>query len=91
MRSLFLVHRRSPVEVINNLSGGVAASYRVLQPHYPYFIDTLRSQVTSRGEFRRLMAEQRATLTDLDRAARFLYLVMVEQLLREADAPLQRA
>lgn len=33
--------RQSPVEVINDLSGDVATFYRVLQRHYPYFIDRL--------------------------------------------------
>lgn len=65
---------RSPVEVINDLSGDVATLYRVLQRHFPYFIDMLRWRVTSRAEFARLMAENPATLTDLERAARFLYL-----------------
>jgi DNA adenine methylase len=46
----------------------------VLQRHYPYFIDMLRWRVTSRAEFGRLMQENPATLTDLERAARFLYL-----------------
>jgi DNA adenine methylase len=65
---------RSPVEVINDLSGDVATLYRVLQRHYPYFIDHLKWRVTSRAEFARLMAENPDTLTDLERAARFLYL-----------------
>lgn len=65
---------RSPVEVINDLSGDVATLYRILQRHYPYFIDMLRWRVTSRAEFTRLMLEHPATLTDLERAARFLYL-----------------
>ncbi len=37
-------------------------------------MDTLRFQVTSRREFERLKASDPATLTDLERAARFLYL-----------------
>ena len=69
--------RRSPVEVINDLSGDVATLYRVLQRHYPYFIDMLRWRVTSRDEFARLLREDPAALTDLERAARFLYLQRV--------------
>ncbi len=66
--------RRSPVEVINDLSGDVATLYRVLQEHYPYFIDHLKWRLTSRAEFDRLRALPAERLTDLNRAARFLYL-----------------
>jgi DNA adenine methylase len=64
---------RPPVEVVNDLSGDVATLFRVLQEHYPYFIDMLRWRVTSRSEFQRLLALDAARLTDLQRAARFLY------------------
>lgn len=37
-------------------------------------VDTLKFQITSRREFERLKACDPATLTDLERAARFLYL-----------------
>ena len=66
--------RRAPVEVMNDISGDVANLYRVLQEHYPYFIDHLRWRVTSRAEFQRLLALPADRLTDLQRAARFLYL-----------------
>ena len=66
--------RRPPVEVINDLSGDVATLFRVLQRHYPYFLDMLRWRLTSRAEFDRLRREDPSTLTDLERAARFLYL-----------------
>lgn len=70
------LRRRSapPAEVINDLSGDVATFFRILQRHYPQFMDTLRFQITSRREFLRLEACDPATLTDLERAARFLYL-----------------
>ncbi|WP_339745570.1 DNA adenine methylase [uncultured Maricaulis sp.] len=64
----------APAEVINDFSGDVANLFRILQRHYPQFMDTLRFQVTSRREFERLKACDPATLTDLERAARFLYL-----------------
>jgi DNA adenine methylase len=66
--------RRPPAEVINDLSGDVAGLFRVLQEHYPYFIDMMRWRITSRGEFERLRALPADRLTDLQRAARFLYL-----------------
>jgi DNA adenine methylase len=61
-------------EVINDRNGDVVTLFRILQRHYPQFMDTLRFQVTSRREFERLKASDPATLTDLERAARFLYL-----------------
>lgn len=62
------------VEVINDYSGDVANLFRILQRHYPQFMETLKYQVTSRREFERLQACEPSTLTDLERAARFLYL-----------------
>lgn len=61
-------------EVINDRSGDVATFFRVLQRHYVAFVEMLRWQVASRREFERLMATDPATLTDLERSARFLYL-----------------
>lgn len=65
---------RPKCEVINDLSRDVSTFFRVLQRHYVAFIDMLRFQITSRAEFDRLKATDPATLTDLERAARFLYL-----------------
>lgn len=66
--------RRPAQEVINDLSGDVATLFRVLQEHYPPLVDELRFKLSSRNEFNRLMGQDPATLTDLRRAARFLYL-----------------
>lgn len=75
MGGVFLRRTRRPAaEVINDISGDVANLYRVLQEHYPYFVDHLRLRVTSRAEFDRLRALPADRLTDLNRAARFLYL-----------------
>lgn len=65
---------RAKAEVINDWSGEVVNLFRILQRHYPQFMDTLKFQVTSRREFERLKACDPSTLTDLERAARFLYL-----------------
>ncbi len=61
-------------EVINDRSGDVATLFRILQRHYPQFMEVMKFQLTSRREFERLVACDPATLTDLERAARFLYL-----------------
>lgn len=75
MGGVFLKRRVIPrSEVINDLSGDVATLFRVLQRHYVAFMDMLRFQFTSRREFDRLLATDPATLTDLERAVRFLYL-----------------
>jgi DNA adenine methylase len=75
MGGIFLRRQlRPPVEVINDISHDVATLFRVLQRHHQAFLDMLRWQVTSRAEFERLAQAPPATLTDLERAARFLYL-----------------
>ena len=65
---------RPKAEAINDISGDVANFFRVLQEHYPYFIDMLRWRIASRNEFERLKGMDPERLTDLQRAARFLYL-----------------
>ncbi|WP_207903909.1 DNA adenine methylase [Martelella mediterranea] len=61
-------------EVVNDYSGDVTTLFRILQRHYPQFLDVIRFQLSSRREFERLAATDPSTLTDLERAARFLYL-----------------
>lgn len=75
MGGVFLRRREaSRVEVINDLSRDVSTFFRILQRHYQAFLDMLKWQLSSRAEFERLMAVDPDTLTDLERAARFLYL-----------------
>ena len=65
---------RPKVEVINDWSEDVANFFRILQHHYVPFMDMLRFQITTRAGFDRLCRTEPDTLTDLQRAARFLYL-----------------
>lgn len=65
---------RARVEVVNDINRDVTTLFRVLQRHYVPLMDMLRWQITSRAEFQRLVAAVPETLTDLERAARFLYL-----------------
>lgn len=75
MGGVFFRRKHRPVcEVINDRSRDVANLFRILQRHYPQFLDTLKWQLNSRAEFDRLMKVDPDTLTDLERAARFLYL-----------------
>lgn len=75
MGGVFFRRTRVPkTEVINDRNGEVVNLFRILQRHYPQFMDTLKFQITSRREFDRLRSCDPATLTDLERAARFIYL-----------------
>jgi len=65
---------RPRAEVINDWSEDVSTFFRVLQRHYVPFMEMLRWQVTSRAGFEKLVALDPASLTDLERSARFLYL-----------------
>lgn len=64
----------APVEVINDLSGDVANLFRIVRRHYRPFVDELELLFSSREEFERLKRIDPSTLTDIDRAVRFLYL-----------------
>jgi DNA adenine methylase len=75
MGGVFFRRRSRPrSEVVNDLSADVVTLFRILQRHYQSFLDELKWRLSSRAEFDRLMATDPATLTDLERAARFLYL-----------------
>lgn len=75
MGGVFFKRQMKPkAEVINDASGEVINLFRILQRHYPQFMDTIKFQITSRREFERLSKCLPETLTDLERAARFLYL-----------------
>jgi DNA adenine methylase len=75
MGGIFLRRSVRPrAEVINDRGREVSNLFRILQRHYPQFLDVLRFQLTVRAEFDRLVAIDPETLTDLERAARFLYL-----------------
>ncbi|PZO88605.1 MAG: DNA methyltransferase [Sphingomonas sanxanigenens] len=61
-------------EVINDISSEITTLFRILQRHFQQFLDVLKWQIASRAEFDRLIRVDPTTLTDLERAARFLYL-----------------
>ncbi|WP_336981566.1 DNA adenine methylase [Altererythrobacter fulvus] len=75
MGGVFLRRDRRPkCEVINDASQDVANLFRVLEHHYVAFTDMIRFQISSRANFERLSKQDPETLTDMRRAARFLYL-----------------
>ena len=75
MGGIFLRRAVKPkAEVINDLNRDVATVFRILQRHYPQFRDVIKFQLTTRNDFELLTRTDPETLTDLQRAARFLYL-----------------
>jgi DNA adenine methylase len=75
MGGIFFRRSMKPaVEVINDRSTDVHNLFRILQVHYVAFLEMIRFQISSRAEFERLGATDPETLTDMQRAARFLYL-----------------
>lgn len=66
--------QRPGLEVINDINRDVVNLFRLLQRHYQQLLDVLKWQTYSRSEFERLRAADPETLTDLERAARFLYM-----------------
>ncbi len=75
MGGIFLRRTRRPrSEFINDRGREVYTLFRMLQEHYVAFLDLLRFQITTQANFERLVAVDPETLTDLQRAARFLYL-----------------
>lgn len=62
-------------EVINDINLELVTLYRVVQHHLYEFVRYFRWVLVSRDEFKRLHAVAPATLTDVQRAARFYYLL----------------
>lgn len=65
---------RPHFEAINDISGDVTTLFRVVRRHYQALVDELDWLPASREEFDRLKSIDPACLTDIERAARFLYL-----------------
>lgn len=71
---VFFAKPPSKVEIINDLDGEVVNFFRVAQRHYEELIRYMRFTVVSRACFNRLLAANVEDLTDVQRAARELYL-----------------
>ena len=75
MGGIFLRRRKQArAEFINDAQRDVYNLFRVLQEHYVAFLDLMRFQLTTQANFIRLVETDPSTLTDMQRAARFLYL-----------------
>lgn len=65
----------SKCEVINDINLDLVTLYRVVKYHLEEFIRTFKWVLVSREEFERLKRADPTTLTDIQRAARFYYLL----------------
>jgi DNA adenine methylase len=75
MGGVFLRRRFRPrLEVATDLNGEIVNLFRILQRHHQQLLDVMRFQIASRRDFERLRETDPKTLTELERAARFLYL-----------------
>lgn len=73
----WLLFRKPPskTEIINDINGDLVCLYRVVQNHLDEFVRYFRWALISRGEFDRLKNVAPDTLTDIQRSARFYFLV----------------
>ncbi len=65
----------SKVEIINDINTDLTTLYRVVKHHLDEFIRYLRWILIAREEFERFKIEKPETLTDIQRAVRFYYLL----------------
>jgi DNA adenine methylase len=66
----------SPVEVINDIDKELVNFFRVIKHRPEEFMDSFDLELVSRDEFERLANLDTDTLTDIDRAHRFYYVIM---------------
>jgi DNA adenine methylase len=72
---VFFRKEPSKVEVLNDLDGEMVNFFRVCQQHYEELLRYLRFMLVGRKWHELLKATELATLTDVQRAARHLYLL----------------
>jgi len=65
----------SHVEIINDINTDLVTLYRVVKHHLEEFIRYLKWILVARDEFERFRAETPESLTDIQRAVRFYYLL----------------
>lgn len=72
--AIFFLKQPSQVEVINDVNGDLVNLYRVVKHHLEELYKQFKWALTSRQNWDWLQSTPVATLTDVQRAARFLYL-----------------
>lgn len=72
----WVLFRKSPskAEVLNDINLDIVTLYRCVQNHLEELVRHFKFQLVSREEFNRKLIENPAALTDIQRAARFLFL-----------------
>lgn len=66
----------SDVEIINDIDGDLINFFRVVKHNPAEFLQTFEWELVSRDEFERLASLDPSTLSDIERAHRFYYLIM---------------
>ena len=78
MGGVFLRRRSRPAcAIINDLSGDVANLFRCMRAHPDALVAAVEMQLQTRADFDRHQRQDPTLLTDIQRAARFLYLQKV--------------
>lgn len=72
---LLFEKEESRVEIINDINTDLVTLYRVIKHHLEEFVRYLKWILVARDEFERFKAENPETLTDIQRAVRFYYLL----------------
>ncbi len=72
---LLFKKKESKVEIINDINADLITLYRVVKHHRDEFLRCLRWLPVSREEFERFKRDNPETLTDIQRAVRFFYLL----------------
>ncbi|MGE4497138.1 MAG: DNA adenine methylase [Deferribacterales bacterium] len=73
--NVFFQKEPSKAETLNDLNSDLVNLYRVVKNHMVEFVNQFKYVLPAREEFKRLMEVPPHTLTDIQRAARFYYLV----------------
>ena len=72
--AIFFLKKPSPVEILNDINGDLVNLYRVVKYHLEELYKQFKWVLTSRQNLDWLQSTVPETLTDVQRAARFLYL-----------------
>lgn len=72
--AIFMMKQPSKAEVINDINGDLINLYRVVKHHLEELYKQFKWLLVSRENFQRLQTTPPEVLTDIQRAARFLYL-----------------
>lgn len=72
---LLFKKEESQIEIINDINSDLVILYRVVKNHLEEFIRYFKWILIAREEFERFKNENPATLTDIQRAVRFYYLL----------------